>query len=247
MKTLSASSWDSISVRWQNPPLSTQGKICPLNLLSAGVNGLHKTLIVIAAIILAIATPILLCIDRISPPKAIPMGKMSQYSILNFYKDQKNDKGVTLQEIWGWNDQTLENRHDFIQWLFPLKTKSQFNLTAATTDTDTIKAFQKNQNLSEKMLRSLDVMLTFYGFQRNGDQITVDSTFAQKSKNWLNQGNHNYLRISRILHSLRLHGLKGEATAFYRALEQVYKLHSDQIGQKTFRFWTGAARPPPLR
>lgn len=170
---------------------------------------------------------------------------MDEISVISFYRGGPNDRGVTLEEIWRWDDATLESRHDFIQWLFPLREPSQFNPSAPLTDDQTIGAFQADKTLRDKMVHSLDVMLKFYGFERN-EGIERGANFARQAKNWLHPGNHNYLRITRILTSLHLHGLGDEAKAFFKMLNVVYNTYPNEIGSKTFSFWKSAANADKL-
>jgi hypothetical protein len=68
-------------------------------------------------------------------------------------------------------------------------------------------------------------MLKFYGLQCNevGNtdiEITKSDEYQERKQNWINAGNHNYLRITRILTSLRLLGLENYAQAFFKCLNQ---------------------------
>ena len=48
--------------------------------------------------------------------------------LLRFYGLESGDaRGRSLTEIWGWDDERLEQVHDYIQWLFPLREPSAFN------------------------------------------------------------------------------------------------------------------------
>jgi Opioid growth factor receptor (OGFr) conserved region len=57
--------------------------------------------------------------------------------------------------------------------------------------------------------------------------------------------NHNHLRITRILKSLRLLGLEAEATAFFVCLADIYHVESGKdapgISDETLTFWKAAA------
>jgi hypothetical protein len=49
--------------------------------------------------------------------------------LINFYLGNECDhRGRNIIAIWQWNNEQLETVHDYIQWLFPLKEKSAFNL-----------------------------------------------------------------------------------------------------------------------
>lgn len=161
-------------------------------------------------------------------------------TITEFYRGARNDRGVSLEEIWQWPDEKLEAQHDFIQWLFPIKSVGM-NPSAPPTNSATINAFKTDKTLQDKMRKSFEVMLKFYGLEYGFlGNIKMASDFSKKAENWLNPGNHNFLRITRILTSLRLHGLEREAQAFFAVLEQIYKAHAKQIGAETFSYWQNA-------
>ncbi len=52
--------------------------------------------------------------------------------------------------------------------------------------------------------------------------------------------NHNHLRITRILKSLILLGLKREAQEWFAALQRVYVANADIIGRTTYEYWRNA-------
>jgi hypothetical protein len=54
--------------------------------------------------------------------------------------------------------------------------------------------------------------------------------------------NHNWLRITRVLRSLWLLGMKKEALAFFERLETFYASRRFPIGNDTFEFWKKAVR-----
>jgi hypothetical protein len=88
-------------------------------------------------------------------------------------------------------------------------------------------------------------MLAFYGFAWSGERIVKGPSFAQRS-DWLHPGNHNHLRLTRILRSLHLLGEPQAALAFYDALSDIYyderRTGRNRISDRTFSFWSGAIR-----
>ncbi len=161
--------------------------------------------------------------------------------ITAFYADIAGDhQGRLLTEIWQFDWQQLESTHDYIQWLFPLEQPSRFNPNAPLLTQADLDEFHHSPILKNNLLRSLDVMLEFYGFHREHQEILPKGDFAQRSIYWLNPGNHNYLRISRILKSLRLLGMEGYAELFFKALSRVYSENPEAIGD-SFSYWQKAA------
>lgn len=95
-------------------------------------------------------------------------------------------------------------------------------------------------------------MLHFYGFESSRSQqvgnpnveIVPGENFRQASKNWVKRFNHNHLRITRIIRSLRVLGLEEHAAGVHRALRSVYDGGKSGIGGKSMMFWTRAAERP---
>jgi len=159
-----------------------------------------------------------------------------------------DDRGRTQAEILAWDDGRLERVHDYIQWLFPLPERSAFNAGAPRlTDAD-VQAFRDRDDLRVALGRALVRMLAFYGFAMRageaGDRIVVrTAAYRERARNWITPGNHNFLRISRMLRSLVLLGLEREARAILRALEAVHAEDGDVIGPVALAHWRRAARP----
>jgi len=168
--------------------------------------------------------------------------------IVDFYSNASPDhRGRYLQEILEWSDDELERVHDYIQWLFPLPDRSGFNVSAPVLDGGTIREFRSRPSLQRNMRASFLRMLAFYGLEiaeLPGPVVRSESSFAQRSENWLTENNHNHLRITRILRSSRLLGLDAEALAFFGLLADIYNLEISssfpRISDETFRFWKSA-------
>lgn len=121
--------------------------------------------------------------------------------------EQRDSEGRTIQQMWTWDLEELECIHDYIQWLFPLPERSAFNPDAPIVDEEAIKEFQSNPYLRQNLLRSLTVMLQFYGLQRHemsDGKIVVSQSedYPNRKREWVCIFDHNYLRISRILKCL---------------------------------------------
>lgn len=157
--------------------------------------------------------------------------------------------GRTLASILAWNDDRLETCHNYIQILFPLPEGSPFNPAAPIINRATFAAFRSRPELRARLRESFVRMLSFYGFQL--DVLSTDRVqmipapnFATASKNWVTRFNHNHLRITRIIRSLRVLGLEGEGDAFYIALKELCESRRGVISQKSLMFWTRAAKRP---
>ena len=170
--------------------------------------------------------------------------------LVRFYAGAGPDaRGRTIAEIWAWDDAALERVHDYIQWLFPLPEPSRFNDGAPLLTAADIAAFAANAELRDNLQRSLRRLLAFYGFALGaGPRVSRTADFAAKAANWLTPGNHNVLRLTRILRALSLLGLGGEARALLAALEEVYRGGgAAAIGERSLAFWRGAVTPAAAR
>lgn len=232
---------ETLSYQFQHPPFQPISKdICLVRLSKITGNLLYKTMIAVAIVVETIASPLFWAVDYSRKTDDHEWKEMKIPTLVEFYSGQVNDRGASLEQIWNWDDSRLEAQHDFIQWLFPIMTKG-VNPTAPPTNATTIQVFKQDKTLQRKMIKSLEVMLAFYGFTRDkSGAIQIGANFSEQAKNWLNPGNHNYRRITRILKSLSLHGLNADAKGFFHALQEVYDMHSDQIGKETFEIWKSA-------
>jgi hypothetical protein len=162
--------------------------------------------------------------------------------LLDFYRGGRDDKGRTLEEILAWPDEELEAVHNFIQWLFPLPERSGANPDAPVLDAATISAFRASSELQDRLRQSFLRMLRFYGLVFETGAVRPAANFSTRSLNWLNPGNHNHLRLTRILRSLRLLGLESESEALFRALSGIYRAQPESITQRTYQFWESASK-----
>jgi hypothetical protein len=174
------------------------------------------------------------------------MDNIASASLIAFYLGEFPDsEGRMLEQIWAWDYMRLEYVHNYIQWLFPLKQRSHFNPRAPVLDDEVIAAFRENKQLKAHLLKSFKVMLKFYGLQCNeganaGIEVAKSDEYQQRKPVWLNPHNHNYLRITRILTSLRLLGLEPYAQAFFKCLDQIYAEEKRNIGAETYAYWKSA-------
>jgi hypothetical protein len=170
---------------------------------------------------------------------------VSDDPIVAFYKEVAPDnRGRYLTDILAFGDDALEYTHDYIQWLFPITTVG-VNPFAPPAGTATIDAFAQDDSLRVTLRRSLDRMLSFYGLVRDGDEIVPAEDFYAH-RQWLTAGNHNHLRLTRILKSLRLLGLETDARALHGCLTQIAgnerAAGRRSISSDTLRFWDDAVR-----
>lgn len=187
------------------------------------------------------------------PPETPPPRLVQFYDpILN----TPDDEGRTLSSILSWSDSKLEYCHDYIQQIFPLPERSPINPSAPIISRQIFAAFRQRADLRGRLRQSFTRILAFYGLEQrlaaaaSGKiedvvlTIVKAQNFDKGSKRWVMWFDHNHLRITRIIRCLRVLGLEQEAWAFYSQLKRVYEACGGRISQKSFAFWTRAARRP---
>lgn len=164
-------------------------------------------------------------------------------TLLNFLRGTGVDVlGRRFEDIMEWDFRRLERSHDYIQWLFPTDEPSRFNVRAPVLTPDLVITIRKDLAIVASIRRAFGRFCSFLGFElvlhdkhmQDADQPRVvvrqAPFFHERVADCWEVGftgigfNHNWLRISRVLHCLRLVGLVEEAAAFLACLEQMPEL-----------------------
>ena len=149
--------------------------------------------------------------------------------IIKFYQFKDSSCRHALSDIWDWSNDQLEVEHDFIQWIFPLNEASSYNPDAPVLSIEDIKEFRNSPELQFRVLVSAHTFMRFL-------YSTVN--------NWCTEANHNHLRITRMLKSLRLLGLELVAlNCYYELVMIVYKLDMEETLEEPMAFWRSALEP----
>ena len=165
-------------------------------------------------------------------------------SIVEFYSGGRDAAGRTLDEILAWDDDRLEAVHDYIQRVFPTRQPSGVNPFAPLVTADTIRTFAADETLHTRLRHSLDRMLAFYGLRRHADRIEIDAArFPARSRTWLHPGNHNHLRLTRMMDSLAALGLREDALSLKTCLldDVCTGPGAGRVAARTIEFWATAA------
>ena len=145
--------------------------------------------------------------------------------ILNFLEGAIPDgRGRTLSMIMAFDDQAIESTHDFIQWIFPLDEPSQSHPGAPVLDLFEIEEIKSSEVALENLMQSAD---WYFGF-------------LQRHDHWIRQYDHNHLRISRAIKSLRLLVSDEVADQFKSAILDFLGGNISVIGKRTREYWLSA-------
>jgi hypothetical protein len=188
---------------------------------------------------------------KMSTPAQLP-SRPAVRRLVEFYGLKGADhQGRRLDQILNWNDQRLEMCHDYIQTLFPLPEGSMF-ADAPVIDEQTYLYWREHSDLKRNLRRAFERILAFYGFGIKWEQAEGDGRKAQISEKegaranlarWVTRMDHNHLRITRIIRSLRVLGLGNEAEAFHGALTEVCEKYG-RVGVNSQKFWRRALELP---
>lgn len=154
--------------------------------------------------------------------------------LVHFFQrpQQPNTQGFSLQDYLTWSALTLENRHDYIQWVFPLFEPSACNPYAPVLSRQT-----------QEQLLALSHFQTLH--RRCAEhQIQFWQLYAPTIPAWWDSRNHNCLRVTRALRSLRILGNEELAIQTYHQLLTLAQQWPLQ--PRTLEFWYDAVYSPIL-
>ena len=146
-------------------------------------------------------------------------------SVLDFLiKKEPDFHGRMLADIWAFSDFQIEKTHNFIQWVFPTTTPSASVPGSPVLKLEEVHLIRQNAEALENLYRSAEWYLGF--LERN--------TF------WIKSHDHNHLRITRAIQSLRLLGDADEADYFKDQIRELIGARFADIPLRTRRFWEEA-------
>ncbi|EIM24673.1 opioid growth factor receptor-related protein [Microvirga lotononidis] len=137
----------------------------------------------------------------------------------------RDGRGRLASDVLALSDERLEEVHDYIQWLFPLPTRSAAQPGAPVLTQPEIDAIRTDEAAQRTLARATDRMLQFY----------------RDTPWWLTGYDHNHLRITRIIHSLRILTEPDEARCFHEAILALNKAAGSPVNARSRAFWSDAA------
>ncbi len=100
-------------------------------------------------------------------------------------------------------------------------------------------SMKSNKEIKENILKSLRIILKFYGLKLENNNIRIAEEFKEKHT-WITRKNHNFKRITRILKFLVLMDMKEIANSFFSTLSIIYENNKEVIGETSFNYWNRA-------
>ena len=133
-------------------------------------------------------------------------------------------RGRLLSMLWKQTDDDAENSHDYIQWMFPLDEPSQAVNGAPVLNDFDIDEIRENQLAIGNLEESASWFLGF----------------LERNDHWIVNYDHNHLRITRAIKSLRLQASDLVADAFRSKVIELAGDNLSLIDQKARDFWASA-------
>tara|TARA_B100001057_G_scaffold262663_1_gene262837 strand:- start:384 stop:848 length:465 start_codon:yes stop_codon:yes gene_type:complete len=153
--------------------------------------------------------------------------KKFDMNIVNFLTNNEPDfKNRFLKDIWNFSDEAIEHTHDFIQLLFPLNERSSAVSNRIYLDSnEAVQSIKANKLATENIVKSSKWFLLFLA----------------RNSHWKRKHDHNYLRVTRIIKSLRLLVSDHEANKFYELFMQLVDENLKlKINSITLHYWENA-------
>ena len=133
--------------------------------------------------------------------------------------------GRLAADVIGFSNDELEAVHDYIQWLFPLPTRSAAQSHSPVLTSVEIEAIRTDMRAVATLKAATERMLRFY----------------RETRWWLTSHDHNHLRITRILHSLHLLIDPEDARAFLREILAMHEAAGAPVNTRSLHYWEQAA------
>ena len=135
-----------------------------------------------------------------------------------------NSNNWLLSDIWKYNDRQIENTHTFIQWVFPTDEPSRATPGSPALDEEEIVEIQNSKQAKQNLSKSADWYFNF----------------LRRSSFWRKPHDHNHLRITRVIKSLRLLCGDDEADYYKEQFWQILGADIAVIPAKTVEYWEDA-------
>ena len=158
--------------------------------------------------------------------------------IVDFFTEEGTDhRERTHAGLIAMTDAGFEGCHDHIQWLFPLHEKSYHSKEEVPVlTTEDVKQLFNSREASLVMQRGYARFMKFLGLNSTSDEDN------RKRAQWCTDSNHNLLRITRAIRSLRFFGCVSNAILLHSRATTA--AGARKIDPNTFAYWDDALNKP---
>ena len=150
---------------------------------------------------------------------------MIKNELFNFLANKGPDfKDRYISDLLKFTDRDFEEKHDFIQWIFPTNESSTIALEIPLVDDEIITLVKKSEIAQSNIQKATDLYLGF----------------LYRNSHWIKQHDHNHLRITRAIKSLRLLLGDKEADDFKKNIYGMLGGRILVIHENARRYWSKA-------
>ena len=148
-----------------------------------------------------------------------------QMEIVGFIEGKTPDhRGRILAIVLQQTDHQAETTHDYIQWLFPLDEPSRSVMSAPVINELDIEDIRHSELAQQNLVKSASWFLGF----------------LERNDHWITRYDHNHLRITRAIKSLRLLTSDQAADEFRDKVIALAGNNLNLVDQKARDFWASA-------
>jgi len=158
--------------------------------------------------------------DKVDPPLEESRWNLDFYEGKVRLNGERNAPFIDdIHARWHGEYALLEQKHDYIQWIFPIR-EFGMNDVAVPLTLHEAEAIRASPETAKRVVQSYRMMLDFYGLVLDDEATGAVSRAPNCADRFyeLNNSFHNYLRITRILKSLGELGLERYKLPLVRCL-----------------------------
>ena len=153
--------------------------------------------------------------------------------VIDFFCGISQDSaGRTIEQILRFDENNIENHHDFIQWIFPTMKRSDYNPNAPLISSNFKHLLSTNTVAKCNFCKTCKLFLNFIGLECDGKLIVI----IEKATMFYDRPRHNLLRITRMLDSLNQIGKTSCSNNIFLLLKNIYETHNKNL-KESFEYW----------
>jgi len=152
-------------------------------------------------------------------------------TLREFYRNESpTPEGLMFSDFTWYDYQKMEADHAWVQWILPTKEPSAFNPDSPLLTDEDITLFKSDPVLIENYLFAVYHVMDFF------DMVTMQGEACWKfydnrapKRWWLESFNHNFLRMTRLLTSLKFMGYDDLAKSIFHLLEEYRDTYPNSV------------------
>jgi hypothetical protein len=159
--------------------------------------------------------------------------------LVEFYQGTgKDNHGRTLESILSLKDDALDALHDWVQWVWPTQQLSNFNENAPIPSEEELVVLRADEKVQRNLELAYNRFMAYLGFEEKDGEVRPAPFFEDRRRVIWTGFNHNYLRVTRFLVSLKLLGMADRSKKVYGLLMQLIGESRINASHNARSYWT---------